>query len=122
MNRIQRGVSYAIKAAELSAMNHRVGAAIFHGPRLISIGWNDSKTTPLIKSPTRWHHAESSALTGTRRYDLCKADIFVVRLGKDGSLKMAKPCKLCEKLLRAACIKRVYFSNYDGEIEKLTLG
>jgi len=117
---IRRGIKYAHKAALASmAQHYRVGAAIFKGPRLISIGWNSEKTHP--SSCTRYsaHHAEFSALVGNYKYDLVGASIFVVRITPSGKIGMAKPCDACQDFIYAAGITKVFYTNFNGNIEKL---
>ena len=41
--------------------------------------------------------------------------VAVVRILRDHSLAMAKPCNSCEKLLKRAGIKRVHYSITDNE-------
>ena len=121
MRRIDRGILHAKRAALLSTLRCRVGAAIMSGPRLLSIGWNSNKTAPYLNSVMRWHHAETAALVGVRRADLRNADIFVVRLSKDDEFRMAKPCRMCQELLRSAGIYRAYFTDYSGGISVMKL-
>jgi deoxycytidylate deaminase len=121
MNAIERGIGLAARAANFSDAHLKVGAAILKGSRLISIGWNDSrKTHP--SSGTRYHgiHAEFSAIVGNYKTSLHGATIFVARLKKN-CLGMAKPCPACEQLIREAGIKKVYFTNNDGQVERLNV-
>lgn len=105
----------------MSTEKFRVGAAIFDGPRLISLGWNNRRTHPAVNSIFRWHHAETACLLGVSRYDLTGTTIYVVRLGKRGNLKMSKPCSVCTPMLIAAGIKRVFYTNEVGEVERIRL-
>ena len=43
--------------------------------------------------------------------------VYVVRVAKDGSFAMAKPCKACEIKLKAAGVRRAYFTNFLGQID-----
>lgn len=117
---IQRGMRYAIKAALLSgAEHHRVGAAIFKGKSLISLGWNSTKTHPSSTTRYNAHHAEFDCLMGNYKHDLVGASIFVARITKGGHLGIAKPCPSCEAVIRAAGIKKVYYTNNAGSVDKL---
>jgi deoxycytidylate deaminase len=120
--KIRRGFRYAINAAELSTNDyHRVGSSLWQGSRLISVGWNNFKTHP--DSPTRFHaqHSEFNCLVGLHKYDVVGATIFVVRLTRGGDIGIAKPCDICEKMLRAAGIRKVFYSGRDYEVEELKL-
>lgn len=114
MNRIERGLRAAEEAAAISTQNFRVGAAIYNGNRLISIGWNSRKTAPDVFSIFRWHHAETAALVGTNKVDLSRSTIYVVRLTKRNLRRMARPCKGCREALRAAGVRRAVFTNRNG--------
>lgn len=116
MSRISRGIKYAIRAAKLSVCDMRVGAAIFRGPCLISIGWNIGRTHPKSRTRNNCQHAEFSALIGTTKSAIAGCDIFVVRVSKLNNLRMAKPCDFCSRLIGAAGIRRVYFTDHSGNI------
>lgn len=53
-----------------------------------------------------------------------KMNLLVVRFGKGGELRMSKPCWHCIKVLgsnRTFIIKKIYYSNEDGNIVSTTL-
>lgn len=113
-------MKWAIKAAVCSdAEAHRVGAAIMKGKTLISVGWNSQKTHP--KSTTRYqgHHAEFDCIIGNYKYELGGTSIFVVRLTPGGRLSMARPCGECLPFIRAAGISKVFYTNHNGEVERI---
>lgn len=117
---LERGMRAAIKAALLSgAEHHRVGAALFKGKALVSIGWNSKKTHPASLTRYKAHHAEFACLTGLYKTDLATTTIFVARITKGGNIGMSKPCDACSSLLRASGIKKVFYTNNKGEIERL---
>ncbi len=103
----------------MSTENYRVGAAIFNGPRLVSVGWNSKKTHPGMDSRYNWQHAETSALIGTSKLCLVRCVIYVVRLTKGGNLGISKPCKLCQRMLADVGIKKIRYVNREGKIERL---
>ena len=120
MNLLDRGFRAAAKAALLSDVNQRVGAALLVKSRVVSVGWNTHKTHP--KAPTEHtQHAEFNVLTGVNRAILPTAKLFVVRLGLSDQIRMAKPCGTCHKWLEAAGVKRLYFSSAHGVLERLRL-
>ncbi len=122
MNRIDRGIKTATEAAKLVTYSRfRVGAAIFLGNRLVSIGWNKDKTNPNAHSVFRWEHAELSALIGTSKHDLSRATIYVVRVTRRGVIRMAKPCGDCQKKLKAAGLRKVVYTNRNGKPRKMVL-
>lgn len=68
-------------------------------------------------------HAEVSCLihTGFRNSVLTREPLMmiVVRVLKDGTLGMCKPCIGCQKALAQYNITTVYYTNESGEFEKL---
>src|SRR5688572_12536858 len=100
---IERGIKYAMKAAQFSEVQGRnkVGAAILKGKTLVSIGWNSDKTHPSSKTRYHAHHAEFSCLIGTRKVDISGATIFVVRITRRGKTGISKPCTECQEVIRA---------------------
>lgn len=122
MNRIERGIKAAADAAKFATHSrYQVGAAIYIGSKLISVGWNEDKTDPKQHSIFRWRHAETASLVGTRKTDLTKATIYVARVTKTGLLRIAKPCVDCQRLLKAAGIRKVVYTDRSGKPEQMRL-
>jgi len=118
MNRQQRGFKAALKAAKRSKFySHRVGAAIFIGSNLISTGHNRHKSHP--KSVCWTMHAEFSSLVRLIREDLSNAVLYVTRLTRTNKVSCAKPCEACQKIILKLGIKKVYYTNHEGILEKL---
>lgn len=116
-----RRMESAISAASLAeCKTHKVGAAVFRGKALISLGWGSKRTHPLSKTFNCQQHAEFMALMGTWKFDLVGAVIYVARISSTG-LRLAKPCSKCEEVLRASGLKRVWYTNNAGELEAMSL-
>jgi len=92
-----------------SPLSYQLGAVIFKGGKIISSGYNSG-----------WVHAEHSALKKLKPNRAKGADILVVRVNKTG-LTMAKPCDNCQLRLRKNGIKRVFYTNANGEMEIMKL-
>lgn len=108
----KRIIELAIREAEKSAHNFRLGAVIYKGKKIINSGFNQShKTHPISKHPFSTIHAEVDAIIGTRREEMHGANIYVHRLLKNGNAGLAKPCRYCESLLGDIGIKRIYWSS-----------
>ena len=60
-------------------------------------------------------HAEADAIIGTSRQELYGSSILVFR----NNYGLAKPCQHCQKLIDIAGIKNIFYSNGQGNIEKL---
>ncbi|MCI0562075.1 MAG: hypothetical protein MN733_26605 [Nitrososphaera sp.] len=122
MNRIDRGFATAADAAKLVMHSrYRVGAALFKGGRLVSIGFNCRRTHPKQNSIFRWQHAECNCLLGTRKYDLRLCTLFVVRITRRGKFRVSTPCSDCQDILRAAGVRHIYHINRAGERAYLRL-
>jgi deoxycytidylate deaminase len=112
----------AIEEAEKSTHHFRVGAVVFKGKRIFSSGRNEIRSCS--KMPDRfmkWNnslHAEQKAILNARR-DLNGYDMLVIRIGKSGSLLLAKPCEVCMRTIEYVGINNIFFSNNEGEIKKL---
>lgn len=93
--------------------------------RVLSIGKNSYTKTHTMQSyyahrvglPCKQYlHAEIDAII--RCKDLSKAHtIFVARVDKSGSYRMAKPCKVCQCAIDATGIENIIWTtNNDGEV------
>lgn len=113
-------IANAIGWAKHSTESCRHGCVIAKKRRIVGYGWNKGKTHPAAASCySQCIHAELSAMIGVNREHLIGTDIFVVRIkrSKDEPLSMSKPCPNCMKIIRSAKIKRIFFSNVNGQIE-----
>jgi deoxycytidylate deaminase len=119
MSRRERGKRAAIKAARLSQFYaHRVGAALFDGSQLISVGFNQHKSHPKNLCFTR--HAEFNSIlrkNSHRRYR--NLILYVARLTRTDKISLSRPCSECQKAILSAGIKAVYYTGYSGELERL---
>ena len=64
-------------------------------------------------------HAEMALLKKCKEGEI--DTIKVIRFSKNGSITMAQPCPYCQKFLRQYGVKRVFYTNWDGEWESLKL-
>lgn len=63
-------------------------------------------------------HAEASLIL---RCKSVPEKINVARFRSDGTPTMAKPCIHCQNFLKLSGVKRVRFTNWDGEWEEMRL-
>ena len=113
------------RAKELAMNNGRtyhLAAILKRDGRVIRIGENTHKTHPRFKrqySDGTWGshmHAEMNVLRFSRPGD----EIEVMRFTKCGKhMTMAKPCPLCEEEIKKSGIKKVKYTNWEGEWEEL---
>lgn len=122
-------------AGQSDHSTHHIGAVLTKGGSVINtscnkIQWNafaarfiHLKQKPhQSKSPEHASiHAEIGSVLGIPRSQTNGADIYVVRVRKNGQYAMAKPCGMCQGLLSSVGIKRVFYTTDNNEIEKMLL-
>lgn len=95
----------------------QIGAVIYKGNRVISLGFNKIKSHPKLANEDRFFslHAEMSAILNAKQ-NLKGCTIYVYREYQDGDPALAKPCKHCMPNLIEAGISKVYYTdnNDDG--------
>lgn len=111
------GLRIAKKEAKKSGFKqHRLGAVIVKGSRILSTGFNQRRYTKEFKRPTL--HAEADAilklLKAGRQADLVGATIYVCRFTAGGVVGCAKPCPACSDLIKSVGIRKVVFTEDDG--------
>jgi deoxycytidylate deaminase len=89
--------------------NFNIGAAIIYKKRIISYGFNSICTHPFQKrmgkavgNENKQHlHAETDAVLSakSKSVDFSQCSIVVVRVLRNGTLAMAKPCDSCQHML-----------------------
>lgn len=104
----------------------KIGAVAVYGHRIISTGYNTSRTCPLQKKYNRYRftedtnhsgHAELQCLkplVGRKDIDFSKVQLYIWRNLSDGSLALARPCQSCMALIKDLGIKQIYYTTYDG--------
>lgn len=97
---------------------------IFQKNRLLSIGYNQAKTTP-FNLQFGYHqlsgtHSEISALKRLRQNNLHMKDcsIAVLRIDRNNRLNMSKPCKFCANVLKHFDIGDIYYTDFNGNWTK----
>ena len=118
-------VSLARSMARKSQERQRVGCIVSKRTRVVSTGFNQAKTHPLIESfPYEPHcrlHAEMHACLGVKNSILKGCAVYVIRILKNDDLALSRPCKGCQKYLQSVGIRRVFYSLKDGCIACLEL-
>ena len=106
----------AAQAAKSQHKQHKLGAVIVKGGRILATGFNAMRPSALLKTQTL--HAEAAAvlklLKEKRMHDLAGSEMYVSRFTKGGRVGLAKPCVHCEQLIRAVGIKRVWYTTSSG--------
>jgi cytidine deaminase len=84
------------------ARHYKHVALVIKGGAIIAAGMNLTR------------HAEVAALLSLFPSDRSGVKVISVRIRKDGSFAMAKPCSACEKFMRESGVKKVTWSDSDG--------
>ena len=111
------------QAHESKFLRARVGAVVVKGNRVLAVGHNRIGFSRYL--PTRPYpesvHAEQQAilelLKSRRQDELIGATIYVSRIGANNNVRLARPCKCCDDLIRAVGISKVVFTTNEGVAE-----
>lgn len=110
-----------------------VCSCVFYKQRLISVGINNNKTHPIVRynplickrtgkpihkngSCAEW--VALSKLKNTTNIPFSKMIMVNVRIKKDNSIGISRPCSSCKNLLDFFNLKEVYFTQDNGEFTK----
>lgn len=126
--RLAREVSYLSDVPKA-----RIGAVVVEKNRVLSKGYNSSKTSTVQSRYNRYRnfrdetvaipkvHAEVSAIAPLMHrtdIDWSKVSIYVYRELKNGKRSCARPCEACAQLIRDLGIRYVYYTDWDGNYVK----
>lgn len=80
----------------------------------------DGKIVSARNSPTMHRHPMSHAEARLARKLTPNSIVFVARNTKNGNTAMSKPCRTCQRILKNAGVKKVYYTTSQGfEMMKL---
>lgn len=99
-------------------------AFIVYKNKIVSIGYNKSKSNPATKrynykKLTEHTCAELSACINAYGVNFNKCTMIVMRLRFNGELAFSKPCDGCQHLIQQLGFKKVIYSTNEGEFECL---
>ena len=121
--RKKRLVELAKRIAESSeAPDYKHGAVLIKGGTVLNVSVNKNRHARFRKRFRKrdcghtTHHAELGCVLGLDRSVTRGADVYVVRVGKGGELRLSKPCDMCEAALRHVGVKRVFYSIDQEEL------
>lgn len=118
MSKINFAIETLIKVAQESNISYKHSAGLIYNDKIHSIGVN--KFIPFKKYKDiqlyRTIHAELSIFEKIPKRIAKGMDIIVIRINKGSQLKNSRPCKDCINELQRIGIRKVYYSNDDGNI------
>ena len=128
MSKVQRGFDAALAASLLSNAPRpalRLGASLFAGARLLSVGCNwygrSHPESSNSKDFVRSTHAEHQCLVRRQWKPVGNLTMYVGRLLANGTLGNSRPCANCLALAKLAGVRRVWFYGASGKQEEIIL-
>lgn len=123
---IKKFLNEAKLQATKSQCNYRLGAITIRKNRILGRGPNLTKTHTMMQRETGANrllgiHAEIHAAIKSGYDQLAGSTVFVARITKDNRYAMAKPCKICQKILKRMYVKQVYFTIDENTYGRMTL-
>lgn len=131
MTKRERAYFGAAKAvSKLSDHRCQIGCVIVNKHRIVSSGSNSRTKCHGLQARLDKEmfgceshgplHAEVDALLPLIRkgVDLSGASLYVYRQHKNGIKACARPCERCEKLIRSAGLKRIFYTVENGIAEE----
>lgn len=117
---------FAVIALQLAAeaehdVTHQLCALVVSKNRVLSVGYNQPKTHPISSDTAQQQlHAEMDALL--RCSDGADgAEIIVTRVKPSGKPGLAKPCDVCQGILRRFGVRRVFYTINCEDAQNPTL-
>lgn len=108
----RRWLAVAAKAAARSMLRCQVGAVAVRGGTPVALGWNRARNTPGAVAGRYWRCSEHAEVALLRQLgDPVGVTVYVVRLGRDGRWRYARPCLRCQAALDAAGVGAVVWSS-----------
>lgn len=112
------------KIASGSNIYYKHAAALIDSNRIYSAGVNQYvksiqiklKNSGEIQTHFRTIHAEISVFSKISKKTAKGLDILVIRINKNFALKNSRPCNHCIDKLRKIGIRKIFYSNKDGNI------
>lgn len=116
--------------------SYRVGAVLVKSGRIINtscnkIQWNSfasrfsrlrvRKNNRRMEPENASVHAEIGTILGLPKSLTQNSDIYVLRIKANGDRAMAKPCGMCQGVLAAVGVNRVFYTTSETEIEKMVI-
>ena len=106
-----RIIELAAREAERARhVQHRFGAVLYRGSSILATAHNFNHI-----------HSEHAVLNQAWRSDVRGSTMCVIRILKSGQAGMAMPCDVCLKRMVQAGLKRVIYSNQEGDLDFIKL-
>jgi len=92
------------------------GAVIVNGGTIISAGFNQYKTHPILVPQTEFPylHAETHSMFKFGLDNISGATMYVVRIRPHKYIGLSMPCEVCQYFIKKAKISHVYYTTNEG--------
>jgi cytidine deaminase len=117
--KLENVINILKKNALNSALHHKHSACLLQKDKILTIGKNKYFKNICIenKNIKLSIHAEIDVLYKFHTKNLKGLDILIIRIGeKSYNLRYSRPCNSCIQKLKERGIRKVYYSNEQGEI------
>lgn len=118
-------IEYLRKIADNSTLLNKHSAVLFKKDKILSFGYNRCIRTQVINDQNVKFsiHAEIDAIYKFNSKKIKYMDILIIRIGnpRTGKLRNSRPCNSCIEKLSQYDIRRVYYSDQNGDIVYETL-
>lgn len=120
MCRIEKMFIATEEEASLSKSSFRLGAVISSNGKIVGRGHNSNKShtqigTNKYSKPYTRMHAEIAAMINAYPDHIAGGDMYVVRLKRDGTKALSKPCNLCMWVMKKHGVNKVFYTIKDDE-------
>ena len=96
-------------------VTHQLCALVVSKNRVLSVGYNQPKTHPIsVDTKMQQLHAEMDAILRCAESDVGGAEVVVARVKPSGKPGLARPCRVCEGILKRFGVRRVFYTT-DSE-------
>tara|TARA_B100001094_G_C18180758_1_gene800741 strand:- start:694 stop:1167 length:474 start_codon:yes stop_codon:yes gene_type:complete len=119
----------AIDIALQSNQHYKLGCIIIKNGKIVCKHFNDKRSRINGKNFV-CIHAEINCIHNLLKYEknnrkLKNYSMLVIRIGKDDDgnivFRNAKPCKYCTESIKKIGLKKIIYSNDDGDLEKIKI-
>lgn len=115
MGRHDELVERAIHVAKTSEhAKWQLGAVLTRNSRTLSSAPNRFRNNPWISHLHATYHAEQAALRKGLLNSARGTTMYVARVARDGTTRMARPCARCMKAMYEAGVREVVYTTDDG--------
>ena len=106
---------------------YRHGAVLARGKSVVNVSTNKNGYKSWAQRFRRrdeghaTHHAELGCILGVDRSITQGATVYVARIGKQGDLRLSKPCPMCEAAMRHVGVREVIYTVNEEEVGRIRL-